>query len=91
VLSEVDLFLAQTADDAQRLREIGAPTERVRVSGNLKFDVRPNALPAFDQRDCAPQSVKIGQIIVCGSTAEGEEEPLMAAFKASSCNSPRPS
>ena len=25
VLSQVDLFLAQTADDAQRLREIGAP------------------------------------------------------------------
>ena len=41
VLSEIDLFMAQTGDDAQRLREIGAPTERVRVSGNLKFDVRP--------------------------------------------------
>jgi 3-deoxy-D-manno-octulosonic-acid transferase len=47
VLSQVDLFLTQTADDAQRLREIGAPTERVRVSGNLKFDVRPNAQPAL--------------------------------------------
>src|SRR6478672_3035150 len=47
VLSEVDLFLAQTADDAQRLREIGASTERVRVSGNLKFDVRPNTQPAL--------------------------------------------
>jgi 3-deoxy-D-manno-octulosonic-acid transferase len=81
VLSEVDLFLAQTADDAQRLREIGAPTERVRVSGNLKFDIRPNAqlelitgLRAAIGKD-AP-------VIVCGSTAEGEEEPLLAAFKA---------
>ena len=80
VLSEVDLFLAQTAEDAQRLREIGAPTERVRVSGNLKFDIHPNAQPAL----IAGLRAAIGKdspTIVCGSTAEGEEEPLLAAFK----------
>jgi 3-deoxy-D-manno-octulosonic-acid transferase len=81
VLSEVDLFLTQTAEDAQRLRDIGAPTERVRVSGNLKFDVRPNAQPAL----IAGLRAAIGKdspVIVCGSTAEGEEEPLLSAFKA---------
>ena len=80
VLSKVDLFLAQTAEDAERLREIGAPTERVRVSGNLKFDIRPNAQPAL----ISGLRASIGSnslIIVCGSTAEGEEEPLLAAFK----------
>ena len=41
VLSQVDLFLTQTAADAERLRAIGAAPERVRVSGNLKFDFRP--------------------------------------------------
>lgn len=81
VLSEVDLFLAQTAEDAQRLREIGAPTERVRVSGNLKFDIRPNVQPALVSGLRAAIS-KDSPIIVCGSTAEGEEEPLLAAFKA---------
>ncbi len=80
VLSEVDLFLTQTADDAQRLREIGAPTERVRVSGNLKFDVRPNAKPALVSGLRAAMG-KDSPVIVCGSTAEGEEEPLLAAFK----------
>src|SRR6185312_10258239 len=40
VLSDVDLFLAQTEDDARRLRAIGAATDRVAVSGNLKFDIR---------------------------------------------------
>ena len=39
VLQQVDLFLAQTAEDASRLSDIGAPAERVQVSGNLKFDV----------------------------------------------------
>ncbi|MGC2743420.1 MAG: 3-deoxy-D-manno-octulosonic acid transferase [Candidatus Angelobacter sp.] len=80
VLSEVDLFLAQTAEDAQRLREIGAPTERVRVSGNLKFDIRPNAQPAVVSGLRAAIG-KDSPIIVCGSTAEGEEELLLATFK----------
>ncbi|HWG39257.1 MAG TPA: 3-deoxy-D-manno-octulosonic acid transferase [Candidatus Acidoferrales bacterium] len=80
VLSEVDLFLAQTAEDAQRLREIGAPTERVRVSGNLKFDVRPNAQPALIMGLRAAIS-KDSPVIVCGSTAEGEEELLLETFK----------
>src|SRR5579864_891351 len=80
VLSEVDLFLAQTADDAQRLREIGAHTERVRVSGNLKFDIRPSAQPALVS-GLRSAIGKDSPVIVCGSTAEGEEEPLLAAFK----------
>src|SRR5258708_1520187 len=80
VLSQVDLFLAQTAVDAERLREIGAPTERVRVSGNLKFDIRPNAQPALITGLRAAIG-KDSPVIVCGSTAEGEEEPLLTAFK----------
>ncbi|HEY4675707.1 MAG TPA: glycosyltransferase N-terminal domain-containing protein, partial [Candidatus Angelobacter sp.] len=80
VLAEVDLFLAQTAEDAQRLRDIGAPTERVRVSGNLKFDIRPNAQPELITGLRAAIG-KDSPVIVCGSTAEGEEEPLLAAFK----------
>src|SRR5437660_8451003 len=39
VLAKMDLFLAQTAEDAARLRAIGATTERVRVSGSLKVGV----------------------------------------------------
>src|SRR6478672_10450586 len=81
VLSGVDLFLTQTTEDAQRLRDIGAPTERVRVSGNLKFDVRPNAQPELITGLRAAIG-KDSPVIVCGSTAEGEEEPLLAAFKA---------
>jgi len=81
VLSGVDLFLTQTTEDAQRLRDIGAPTERVRVSGNLKFDVRPNAQPELITGLRAAIG-KDSPVIVCGSTAEGEEEPLLTAFQA---------
>ena len=81
VLANVDLFLAQTAEDAARLRAIGAATERVQVSGNLKFDIRPSARSSLVTGLRAAIS-KDSPVIVCGSTAEGEEEPLLAAFKA---------
>lgn len=79
VLAEVDLFLAQTADDAQRLREIGAATGRIQVSGNLKFDVRPN--PQTSLVTGLRAALGGAPVIVCGSTAEGEEGPLLQAFK----------
>jgi 3-deoxy-D-manno-octulosonic-acid transferase len=80
VLSEMDLFLAQTTEDASRLRAIGAATERVRVSGNLKFDIRPSTQSALvnDLRSALNRDVPV---IVCGSTAEGEEEFVLQAFK----------
>src|SRR5205807_2660632 len=37
-LQNIDLFLAQTSEDARRLQDIGAPAQRIQVSGNLKFD-----------------------------------------------------
>ena len=81
VLSAMDLFLTQTLEDASRLRAIGAATERVRVSGNLKFDIRPSAESALvnDLRNAIAEDVPV---IVCGSTAEGEEELILGAFKA---------
>ncbi len=39
-LREVTLFLAQSEETAERLRRMGVAAERVRVTGNLKFDVR---------------------------------------------------
>lgn len=80
VLANIDLFLTQTAEDAERLRAIGAPTERVRVSGNLKFDIRLNAPSqiAQDLRSAIPEG---SPVIVCGSTAEGEEERVLEAFQ----------
>lgn len=80
VLTRIDLFLAQTEEDAQRLVAIGALPERVRVSGNLKFDVRPSsASPLVD--DLRRAISKESPIVVCGSTAEGEEEVLLPAFR----------
>jgi 3-deoxy-D-manno-octulosonic-acid transferase len=81
-LDSVDLFLAQTEEDQRRLIELGAPSDRVAVSGNLKFDVGTPPSPAIVQSlsESFRQS-DAGPIIVCGSTLEDEESPLLSAFR----------
>ncbi|MGA8761798.1 MAG: 3-deoxy-D-manno-octulosonic acid transferase [Candidatus Sulfotelmatobacter sp.] len=86
MLANVDLFLAQTEQDAARLRDIGAKPERVRVTGNLKFDMQPpaQALIVDTLRESISQAgsqASAGPILVCGSTVEGEEPLLLKAFE----------
>jgi 3-deoxy-D-manno-octulosonic-acid transferase len=82
VLRNVNLFLAQTPEDARRLKEIGAPEDRVFVAGNLKFDIAAPPAPAIvSQLRAVLESTGAGPILVCGSTVEGEEPILLDAFK----------
>lgn len=83
VLEGIDLFLAQTPEDRKRLVDIGAPENRVMVSGNLKFDLTPadpppvvaNLQDSFSATGATP-------ILVCGSTVDDEEERmLLQAFQ----------
>jgi 3-deoxy-D-manno-octulosonic-acid transferase len=79
VLRNVDIFLAQSDADRERLVAIGADPGRVQVSGNLKFDITaPQESRLTGQlRAAIPRSVPV---VVCGSTVEGEEELLLDAF-----------
>jgi 3-deoxy-D-manno-octulosonic-acid transferase len=80
VLSQVNLFLPQTEEDARRLRVIGAGEEHVQVSGNLKFDIRPSSSTRLVEE--LRVAIRPGSpVIVCGSTAEGEEGPLLEALQ----------
>jgi 3-deoxy-D-manno-octulosonic-acid transferase len=82
VLANVDLFLAQTAADAARLQEIGASAERVRVSGNLKFDIPAPAPPEIVAKLRGAMAASgAGPVLVCGSTVDGEESLLLKAFE----------
>jgi 3-deoxy-D-manno-octulosonic-acid transferase len=82
MLAQVDLFLAQTEQDSERLRAIGAPSERVQVTGNLKFDVAVPSLPTiFETLRASLAAESAGPVLVCGSTVEGEELLLIRAFQ----------
>ncbi len=82
MLAHVDLFLAQTQDDGARLQSIGADPRRVQVTGNLKFDVSlPAPPPVVDSLRRALAAEGAGPVLVCGSTVEDEEAPLLKAFE----------
>ena len=80
ILSGVSILLAQSEEDVKRLKAIGAPSGRVTFGGNLKFDIRsaePAAITTL-LREKLPTGT---QVLVCGSTLEGEEELLLDAFQ----------
>jgi 3-deoxy-D-manno-octulosonic-acid transferase len=82
LLEDVDLFLPQTDADAARLRDIGADADRVRVTGNLKFDIPAPAAPEIvDKLRESIAANGAGPVLVCGSTVEGEESLLLKAFE----------
>lgn len=82
MLVHVDLFLAQTNEDAARLESIGAEPARVQVTGNLKFDLNlPPAPPIVASLRRALAAELSGPVLVCGSTVEGEEPVLLKAFE----------
>lgn len=82
VLAHVDLFLAQSEEDAARLKDIGAAEARVHVTGNLKFDIPAPETPAIvgALRKSIAENHD-GPVLVCGSTVEGEEPLLLKAFE----------
>lgn len=80
VLNWVDVFAVQSRQDARRMRRLGAPEERIAVTGSIKFEM-----------DLAPSLQEMAQIErlqwgndrpvwVAASTREGEEKHVLAAF-----------
>jgi 3-deoxy-D-manno-octulosonic-acid transferase len=89
VLAHVNLALMQTEEDARRIESLGMPPERVKVTGNLKYDL---AEPRHEG-DPLPDSMGIGAqetVFIAGSTMDGEEELVLDAFDAvaDSCSDP---
>lgn len=83
VLENFRLLLMQSEEDARRMRELGAPGERVYVVGNLKWDARPPADEAAKAEELA-RSLGLSAehpLIVAGSTASGEEALILRAFE----------
>jgi 3-deoxy-D-manno-octulosonic-acid transferase len=88
LLGKISLFLAQSAETAERLVRIGAPSERVRVTGNLKYDIRVGGKSLL--AEMLRERLMVGaRVVVCGSTLEGEERMLLEAWPAVFASEPR--
>jgi 3-deoxy-D-manno-octulosonic-acid transferase len=81
MLSNADLICPQTRVDAQRLRTLGAPEERIEVTGTLKFDVE---LPQSLLQEGAAVRQQWGRsrpVWIAASTHRGEESQILDAFR----------
>jgi len=76
ILSMGELYCMQTEKDAERFINIGAPRKKVKITGNLKLDIKPfnKDIPKWLELLRKP-------VIVAGSTHEGEEELILDTFK----------
>jgi 3-deoxy-D-manno-octulosonic-acid transferase len=84
VLADLDLLAVQTAEHAQRLRSLGVPEERIRVTGNMKYDL--TRAPA-DVAEGVELRRALGYrqddiVIIGGSLHEREDEALLDAYGA---------
>jgi 3-deoxy-D-manno-octulosonic-acid transferase len=76
-LQSASIVLAQTAEDGERLCQLGAAPGRVAITGNTKYEIA--ATPTLR---AALAAFAIGQpILVAGSTAPGEEQIVLAAYR----------
>jgi len=75
------LVLAQTDEDAQRIRDSGAA--HVRVCGNLKYDLTPDAQQLA--LGASWRALVARPVVLAAITREGEEGALLQAWRRRSC------
>jgi len=80
-LSNASAFLMQSEKDAERVRALGAPADRVQVSGNLKYDLElPSPTPLSNWFAAEIKRSGRSPVIVAGSVVATEEPHALIAF-----------
>ena len=81
ILSDAALFLMQSEEDAARLLALGAPPQRVLVTGNLKYDLAEppeSPLSVWLANELARNNRR--PVLVAGSVVANEEAAVLRAF-----------
>jgi 3-deoxy-D-manno-octulosonic-acid transferase len=82
VLEDLSLAAMQTESDAARVSALGIRSERVRVAGNVKFDIEDaGAHPLTDELRRRFRFDGERPLVVAASTHAPEERVLLEAFK----------
>jgi 3-deoxy-D-manno-octulosonic-acid transferase len=75
----------QTGEDARRVESLGVAASKIRIKGNVKYDLP--AAPPFRDSERLAETAAGRAVLVAASTAEGEEDVVVTAWKRLS---PRP-
>jgi len=81
LLERFDVLMMRADDEAERALLLGAPDDRVHVTGNTKFDALAVSVPPAEDA-ALRQALALGRerLWVCGSTHEGEEGRLLHVY-----------
>jgi 3-deoxy-D-manno-octulosonic-acid transferase len=80
-MANASAFRMQSEKDAERIRALGAPADRVSVSGNLKYDIElPAATPLSSWLEAEARRQGRSPIVVAGSVVATEEPLALIAF-----------
>ncbi|MBT4160474.1 MAG: 3-deoxy-D-manno-octulosonic acid transferase [Gammaproteobacteria bacterium] len=79
MMRSLDLIAAQTEPHAKRFIELGAESDKVKVTGSIKFDGQYSA--GHEARLASARQLTTGRPVILGaSTHEGEEEALLSVM-----------
>lgn len=85
VLADIDRFCVQSDESRRRFVEIGAPADRVTVTGSLKFDsLEPASAGQARSRERVLRYFRftpVRPVWVAGSTMKGEEAIVLRVFR----------
>jgi 3-deoxy-D-manno-octulosonic-acid transferase len=81
--------LVQTAQDGEKLKTLGVEDSRVKVAGQMKYDLSAPGLEALSKFRKSLGIAENEILFTLGSLREGEEDPLLAAIPGILSLSPR--
>jgi 3-deoxy-D-manno-octulosonic-acid transferase len=84
VLNKVSVFCVQTSVDARRLEALGVAEKKIKLTGNMKFDIKVRDYEDL-RKDYADYRAKLGignkeKFIIAASTHPGEEEVILKVY-----------
>lgn len=86
ILGRIDIFCMRGSKDAERMEELGGRKERLRITGNMKFDIETgnnrvgchSATYAVSKPDLGVE--ESDELLIAGSTHGKEEEIVLDAY-----------
>ena len=82
IAASLDHLLCLHQDDADRFVRLGIPTDRLSVTGSVKFDIQIEPALIEQSQQLRQELGETRPVWIAASTHKGEDEQILMAFKA---------